>query len=52
VYIDDGRGGEYPYVAGDGYYFLQKFWETTDVWSRHHPDGKLEHQTPIVGKAN
>jgi zinc metalloprotease ZmpB len=52
VYIDDGRGGEYPYVAGDGYYFLQKFWETTDVWNRHHPDGKLEHQTPIVGKAN
>jgi zinc metalloprotease ZmpB len=52
VYIDDGRHGEYPYVAGDGYYSLQKFWETTDIWNRHHPDGKLEHQTPIVGRNN
>jgi zinc metalloprotease ZmpB len=52
VYIDDGRGGEYPYVAGDGYYAVQKFWQTTDVWNRHEPDGKLEHQTPVVGKAN
>jgi zinc metalloprotease ZmpB len=52
VYIDDGRHGEYAYVAGDGYYVLQKFWETTDVWNRHEPDGKLEHQTPIVGRNN
>jgi hypothetical protein len=52
VYIDDGRGGEYPYVPGDGYYFLQKFWENSDVWNRHEPDGIAEHQTPIVGKAN
>jgi hypothetical protein len=52
VYIDDGRHGEYPYVAGDGYYSLQKFWETTDIWNRHHPDGKLEHQTPVTGRRN
>jgi hypothetical protein len=52
VYIDDGRHGEYQYVAGDGYYNLQKFWETTDIWNRHDPDGKLEHQTPIVGRRN
>lgn len=52
VYIDDGRDGEYPYVAGDGYYSLQKFWETTDIWNRHHPDGKPAHQTPVVGRAN
>jgi zinc metalloprotease ZmpB len=52
VYINDGRDGEYPYVAGDAYYSLQKFWETTDIWNRHHPDGKLEHQTPVVGRSN
>ena len=52
VYIDDGRHGEYPYVASNNYYFLQKFWETTDIWNRHEPDGKLEHQTPIVGRSN
>jgi hypothetical protein len=52
VYIDDGRNGEYPYVAGDGYYSPQRFWETTQIWNRHHPDGKLDHQTPVVGRAN
>lgn len=52
VYIDDGRGGEYPYVPGNLYYELQKFWETTDVWNRHEPDGLPGHQTPIVGRSN
>ena len=52
VYIDDGRAGEYPYIAGNLYYDIQKFWETTDVWNRHEPDGLPGHQTPIVGRSN
>jgi len=52
VYIDNGRHGEYQYEPSNNYYFLQKFWETTDIWNRHHPDGKPEHQTPIVGQKN
>ena len=52
VYIDDGRHGEYSYVASDDYYDVQRFWENTEVWNRHHPDGGLEHQTPIVGTSN
>ncbi len=52
VYIDDGRHGEYTYGPANQYPYLQRFWETTDVWNRHHPDGHLEHQTPIVGRRN
>ena len=52
VYIDDARHGEYTYGPANQYPYLQKFWETTDVWNRHHPDGHLEHQTPIVGQRN
>jgi len=52
VYIDDGRHGEYMYGPANQYPYLQKFWETTDVWNRHEPDGHLEHQTPIVGARN
>jgi hypothetical protein len=52
VYIDDGRGGEYDYVAGGAFPQLQRFWETTDVWNRHHPDGHDKHETPIVGERN
>ena len=52
VYIDDGRNGEYPYVPSDGYYHVQRFWDNTEVWNRHHPDGGHEHQTPIVGVTN
>ena len=52
VYIDDGRHGEYMYGPANQYPYLQKFWETTDVWNRHKPDGHLEHQTPIVGIQN
>ncbi len=52
VYIDDGRGGEYDHVAGGSFPALQRFWETTDVWNRHHPDGQAPHQTPIVRERN
>jgi hypothetical protein len=52
VYIDDGRHGEYTYGPANQYPYLQKFWETTDVWNRHEPDGHPEHQTPIVGRRN
>ncbi|HMD47456.1 MAG TPA: hypothetical protein VKG79_00095 [Bryobacteraceae bacterium] len=52
VYIDNGRGGEYPYGPANQYPYLQKFWETTDIWNRHHPDGLIGHQTPIVGVPN
>jgi hypothetical protein len=52
VYIDNGRHGEYMYGPANQYPYLQKFWETTDIWNRHHPDGNLEHQTPIVGERN
>jgi hypothetical protein len=44
VYIDDGRGGEYPY--------LPAFWNNTDIWNRSAPDGGTTHQTPVVGVAN
>ena len=44
VYIDDGRGGEYTY--------LQEFWNNTDIWNRHSPDGGTTHDPPIVGVAN
>ena len=52
VYIDDGRHGEYQYEPSGAYPYLQRFWETTDIWNRHHPDGQAAHQTPIVGHAN
>lgn len=52
VYVDDGRGGEYDYAPGGQYPSLQRFWDTTEVWNRHHPDGHHEHQTPIVGERN
>lgn len=52
VYIDDGRHGEYQYGPASQYPYLQRFWETTDVWNRHEPDGKPEHQTPIVAERN
>jgi zinc metalloprotease ZmpB len=44
VYIDDGRGGEYPY--------LESFWNNTDIWNRSAPDGGTTHQTPVVSVAN
>lgn len=44
LYIDDGRHGEYG--------FLEKFWETTDIWNRNEPDGQKGHQTPLLCRAN
>jgi hypothetical protein len=44
VYIDDGRGGEYPYQP--------VFWENQNIWNRTSPDGGTTHQDPIVGQAN
>jgi zinc metalloprotease ZmpB len=44
VYIDDGRGGEYPYQP--------VFWENQNIWSRTSPDGGTTHQVPIVGQTN
>lgn len=44
VYIDDGRGGEYPY--------LEVFWNNTDIWNRNNPDGGTTHDTPVVGVTN
>lgn len=44
VYVDDGRGGQYPYQP--------VFWENTDIWNRLAADGGTAHQTPIVGQTN
>jgi zinc metalloprotease ZmpB len=44
VYIDDGRGGEYPYI--------DDFWDNTNVWSRRAADGGTTHQEPVVRRAN
>jgi hypothetical protein len=44
VYIDDGRGGEYPYQP--------VHWNTTTIWNRKKADGGLTHQTPKLNKKN
>ncbi len=44
VYIDDGRGGEYEYLANH--------WSCQDMWVRRAADGGLSHQQPIVGQTN
>ncbi len=44
VYIDDGRGGEYPY--------LEAFWGNQSIINRLAPDGVFTHQTPVVGTPN
>ncbi|MES9969687.1 MAG: choice-of-anchor D domain-containing protein [Candidatus Thiodiazotropha sp.] len=41
VYIDDGRGGEYEYLADHR--------ATTTIWNRHDPDGGSAHQDPVIG---
>jgi hypothetical protein len=41
VYIDDGRGGEYEYLADHR--------ATTTIWNRHLPDGGGAHQDPVIG---
>lgn len=44
VYIDDGRAGEYT--------FLANHWSTTEIWNRLAADNGLAHQTPVVGVPN
>lgn len=44
VYIDDGRGGEYPYQP--------VHWATTTIWNRRNPDGMAGHQEPALGESN
>lgn len=44
VYIDDGRGGEYP--------FQHVHWHTTTVWNRRAADGIDAHQEPELGATN
>ncbi|MCG7893216.1 MAG: choice-of-anchor D domain-containing protein [Candidatus Thiodiazotropha taylori] len=41
VYIDDGRSGEYEYLADHR--------ATTTIWNRHQPDGGGTHQEPVMG---
>jgi zinc metalloprotease ZmpB len=44
VYIQDGRNGEYP--------FLANHWSNQSVWNRRAADGGTTHQEPIVGQPN
>lgn len=44
VYIDDGRGGEYQYLANH--------WSCQDMWVRRAADGGMRHQQPIVNHTN
>lgn len=44
VYIDDGRNGEYQYLANH--------WSCQDMWVRRAADGGATHQHPIVGRTN
>jgi zinc metalloprotease ZmpB len=44
VYIDDGRNGEYTYLANH--------WSCQDMWVRRAPDGGNTHQHPLVGLTN
>ncbi len=44
VYIDDGRGGEYPYQP--------VWWENQNIWNRNAADGGTTNQDPIIGQTN
>lgn len=44
VYIDDGRGGEYPYQA--------VHWQNGSVWNRNASDNIFGHQNAIDGATN
>lgn len=44
VYIDDGRGGEYP--------FQPVHWANVSVWNRRSADGLPGHQEPTLGTTN
>lgn len=44
VYIDDGRQGEYQYLANH--------WSCQKIWNRLSADGGTAHQQPVVGVTN
>jgi zinc metalloprotease ZmpB len=44
VYIEDGRGGEYPYQP--------VFWENHSIWNRRAADGGTTHQDPVTNRTN
>ena len=44
VYINDGRNGEYQYLA--------HHWNCQDIWNRLLPDGLAGHQEPVTGQTN
>jgi zinc metalloprotease ZmpB len=44
VYIDDGRGGEYPYQP--------VHWENPSVWNRNAADDQPEHQPAVASATN
>ena len=44
VYIEDGRHGEYGFVADHG--------SCRAIWNRHRHDGRPEHQAAIAGVTN
>jgi hypothetical protein len=44
LYIDDGRGGEYTYLA--------EHWHNASVWNRQAADGLAGHQTALEGADN
>ena len=44
VYIDDGRGGEYP--------FQPVHWHTTTMWNRRIADGLPGHEEPALDETN
>jgi hypothetical protein len=44
VYIDDGRGGQYPYQP--------TYWNNPSVWNRLAADGQAAHQEPAAGVTN
>lgn len=44
VYIDDGRGGEYPYQP--------VHWHNGSIWNRRSADGLAAHQEPELGATN
>lgn len=44
VYIDDGRGGEYP--------FQHVHWANMSMWNRNTPDGLPDHQNAVSDTTN
>ena len=44
LYVDDGRGGQYTWIAN---------WkDTQDIWNRRAPDGGTSNQAPAPGTSN